>query len=134
MRIEGEENDERQATIKDIQKYQDVQAELDRVEVEKRAREAVGKATETQRAGDPKPAESGADKLDATVNQAHAQNDRGESWQAYQDQDRGTLPQSVEEQAKAQAQREQDQKDAERRVTAAELQFQIAQQGRGLRG
>src|SRR5690348_15688489 len=79
---------------------------------------------------------TGQAKTDAAVREAQKQEDRNKD-NKFRRAERSETPMSIEEQArlaKEQADKEEEKREAEKRLIAAEVQKQLALNGRGLRG
>jgi hypothetical protein len=133
--VEGKDSDDRQSTIERIRQHQETLAQADAaaaLQAAQLAKDAQG----AQNSAGNADQQSAARVDDVAV--AHSQANRAESWREYASTEKTELPKSISD--LAQATRDQTLKDDEkkedatRQITAAELQFQLAQQGRGIRG
>ncbi len=121
---------------------EDEQVRRDRLDAELRA------AEQARQAKGPPPEKlqaepSGTDKTAAAISAAQKQEERGQALAEFAGGRQTVVPPSVADTAQAarkdddkhaELQKEEARRDNEREVRAAELQFQLAQQGRGLRG
>lgn len=105
---------------------------------------AVEARSQQQAADTQRQTIDGAARSAEAVSAAQQQQTRGEDWQRFQDQDRGSLPTSVEESARAEQQRnDADQQELERsqeerqeqeRLSVREIQNDMAVRQRMIRG